>query len=302
MTNGFLPDALLPSDDEFLVEVKSDSSYCQGESCRSENDNEPLCDESSHATTSSSTRREPQKSVLKTSLSYTGLSDSMPTVDNIVIPIRTDKSAWKTLPPPPPPPRKKAGGMRTSESSPALSRSGRMTRNHVSFTQVHVRAYDMTLGDHPACVTGTPVTLDWQYLQHEPLHLEQYEQQQQYKKPQEAQARNTEVMRLGSFERECILKDAGFSRKEMQQARQQVDKQKRQRSQTVSWLPLMPLEELIQRAKRKLQKRPLLVLRNGIIRKNTLTKSASKGTLFVEEDTTVESSSTFDASSQSLSF
>jgi len=48
-------------------------------------------------------------------------------------------------------------------------------KKEVRFANVHVRDYGMILGDHPSCSYGPPVTLDWDYLEYEPLEINEYE-------------------------------------------------------------------------------------------------------------------------------
>jgi hypothetical protein len=46
----------------------------------------------------------------------------------------------------------------------------------VSFGNVHVREYSQTLGDHPLCETGCPLSLDWDYSVCESLTVDMYEE------------------------------------------------------------------------------------------------------------------------------
>jgi hypothetical protein len=45
----------------------------------------------------------------------------------------------------------------------------------VKFAEVQVRTYAITIGDHPCCTLGCPVTLDWDYTSDDATTVDQYE-------------------------------------------------------------------------------------------------------------------------------
>jgi hypothetical protein len=47
----------------------------------------------------------------------------------------------------------------------------------VQFSTVEIRAYTITIGDHPCCTIGCPITLDWDYLSDDTISIDDYEQQ-----------------------------------------------------------------------------------------------------------------------------
>jgi hypothetical protein len=47
----------------------------------------------------------------------------------------------------------------------------------VSFTNVEIRSYTLTIGDHPCCTIGCPITLDWEYMTDDVTTVDQYETQ-----------------------------------------------------------------------------------------------------------------------------
>jgi hypothetical protein len=49
------------------------------------------------------------------------------------------------------------------------------TGRHVVFGEVEVREYDVTVGDHPLCMTGCPLSLDWTYDVCAPLTVDEFE-------------------------------------------------------------------------------------------------------------------------------
>lgn len=199
-------------------------------------------------------QRLPHKSVLKKSSSYGSQLEDLDDNDNPpddVIPINTQKSAWKALPAP----KLEPVTMRKVGSSPSLLEShdnnnnnkARPLKRNVSFSDIHIRDYNMTLGDHPSCSRGTPVSLDWDYAEpNPPMRLDQYERHRARRSRQE--------FHLDASQREDIVRQAGFSRGEIQRSQRGVARVRRQRATTQSRLSLMPLEDWMEKATRKLRR------------------------------------------------
>jgi len=120
-------------------------------------------------------------------------------------------------------------------------------QQHVSFGQITVRNYDMILGDHPNCSRGPPVTLDWDYLEYEPLPVNEYE-------IHHARRRPLRLMHLKSDRRRELLKMAGYSNGSIQVATRNVEKIKRQRAITKKCLPARSAEEAMATARRNLMR------------------------------------------------
>ena len=47
----------------------------------------------------------------------------------------------------------------------------------VQFSNVEIRSYAITIGDHPCCTIGCPITLDWEYTTNDTVSLQYYETQ-----------------------------------------------------------------------------------------------------------------------------
>ena len=237
----------------------------------------------------------PRKSALKKVSSYNGL-EGLPgacaVTEEETIPINTHKSAWKTLPAPKattitsrvrrvgsspalfPEPEQDEAPL-PAPLSPSLSspkpHQHRIKRN-VSFTQIHVRDYPMTLGDNPSCVMGTPVTLDWDYQQQAPLAVEEYEAHRPAR-------RNRYEMRLHEQARQDILRAAGVSRTDMKVQQEQISRTRRQRAATITLLPLEPLEALVESARRKVKRLSGLRKNNNSKKKNGTTTTTTTAML-----------------------
>ena len=45
----------------------------------------------------------------------------------------------------------------------------------VQFANIEVRSYSITIGDHPCCTIGCPITLDWEYKTEDTVSIQEYE-------------------------------------------------------------------------------------------------------------------------------
>jgi hypothetical protein len=119
---------------------------------------------------------------------------------------------------------------------------------HVSFHQVVVRQYGMILGDHPNCSYGPPVTLEWDYLEYEPLPLDEYEYHHARRRP-------LKLLILNYFRRKAmLLADENYTKDELKKATRKVDRTKRQRAITKNMLMYRRVEDIIETAGRRLKR------------------------------------------------
>lgn len=58
----------------------------------------------------------------------------------------------------------------STQSGPQLALERR-----VSFGSVEVREFNRTAGDHPDCREGPPMSLDWKYVEKQPISVDHYE-------------------------------------------------------------------------------------------------------------------------------
>ena len=203
--------------------------------------------------------RIPSKPILKTSVDES-------------IPICTKRKSWKTLPKPNMDQIKmkrveslnsffhpqlvaqqqQQQQQQDSPDSPKMKRSN----SKVAFQDVLIREYDTTIGDNPSVSMGTPLSLDWNYQENEPLDLDLYEANR-------GKRRGMRQMYLNYFQRKNILIHKwGYTEQEVKDAKRQVRKTKSQRDMTSylmrSFPPLAKMEEagesLVRKTKRALRR------------------------------------------------
>lgn len=123
-----------------------------------------------------------------------------------------------------------------------------MKRN-VSFSNLEIRSYNVTLGD-AACSSGAPITLDWDYdpstTQH--LPIDQYESYRHFEAPRRSKA---EMLMPASHRQYLLMREAGFSRGDIQKAIEEARRVAKNRVQTRKNLKYMPMEEALESTKRK---------------------------------------------------
>lgn len=61
----------------------------------------------------------------------------------------------------------------------------------------------MILGDHPSCRFGVPVTIEWDYVEYEPLSVDDYEVHHALRRP-------LAQMRLSSNHKQDMLCSLGY--------------------------------------------------------------------------------------------
>ncbi|KAL7538551.1 hypothetical protein ACHAXR_008636 [Thalassiosira sp. AJA248-18] len=123
-------------------------------------------------------------------------------------------------------------------------------KRKVHFGTVLVRDYNMILGEHPCCSIGPPITIDWDYLEYEPLDVDEYE----FHHPPR---RSMREMCLNYYQRKNLLSHAGFTEVDFKQTKKEVNRAKLNRSltrQVVSYYPLLKVEDAVESACRKFKR------------------------------------------------
>ena len=115
----------------------------------------------------------------------------------------------------------------------------------VSFHNVRIREYPMTVGDNPAVSSGVAITMDWDPLEQgsHVVELDEYEQCR-------PERRVIGQMRIPPGERDQILRRSGHSRREMQRGLRASNIARRQRTETLGTLHRQQFDELREKASR----------------------------------------------------
>jgi hypothetical protein len=119
------------------------------------------------------------------------------------------------------------------------SRSESSFKRSVSFGKLGVRQYSVEISDHPSCSYGPPVQLGWDFKEKEAIPLESYEEGRHPR-------REIGDLVLSYYDRRfMLLKQAGYSKREVKEAVKEVERVKRERMVTDMFLPVSPVEETI---------------------------------------------------------
>lgn len=147
-------------------------------------------------------------------------------------------------------------GLRRAASVSCLKRrtsnEGTKPKRTISFTNLEIREYDLTIGDNPSVSYGPPVQLSWQYSQSEARDLEDYESQKMLDRSRGRRSRRVENMSWAK--REAMLKRQGFSQDDIEAKVTEVNKVKQGRSVTRALVVTGRTEEALESAGRKLKR------------------------------------------------
>eukprot|EP00816_Leptocylindrus_hargravesii_P011526 CAMPEP_0196808172 /NCGR_PEP_ID=MMETSP1362-20130617/8159_1 /TAXON_ID=163516 /ORGANISM="Leptocylindrus danicus, Strain CCMP1856" /LENGTH=601 /DNA_ID=CAMNT_0042182401 /DNA_START=444 /DNA_END=2249 /DNA_ORIENTATION=+ len=136
-----------------------------------------------------------------------------------------------------------------SSSSTSKTTATTMKRN-ISFTNIEIREYGMTLGDHPSVSHGPPVQLSWDYKTNEAIDIEQYET---FREPR----RKKYQLVLSYYVRKRMLGEAKISREEIKKAiaTTKVIKAQRNRTRALLSIPMVqPVEAAMESLVRRIKK------------------------------------------------
>lgn len=123
--------------------------------------------------------------------------------------------------------------------SKRIASEGNLHRN-VSFSSLSIREYPPAISDNPSCSFGPPVQLDWEYEAEQTHPIDLYEQSRQPR-------RASHDLLLSYYDRRFLLiKQAGYSRKEVTEAVKAAERVKRERMLTDLFLPAHALDETVE--------------------------------------------------------
>eukprot|EP00934_Nitzschia_sp_Nitz4_P008909 Nitzschia sp. Nitz4//scaffold66_size103028//90872//91996//NITZ4_004514-RA/size103028-processed-gene-0.16-mRNA-1//1//CDS//3329556398//8899//frame0 len=110
----------------------------------------------------------------------------------------------------------------------------------VSFSSLSIREYPPALSDNPSCSFGPPIQLGWEHEAEETLHIDHYEETRQPR-------RESHDLVLSYYDRRyLLLKQAGYSRREVKETMKEVERVKRERMVTDLFLPVHMLDETVE--------------------------------------------------------
>jgi len=124
------------------------------------------------------------------------------------------------------------------------------------FSTLTVREYPRILGDN-VTVMGPPISLSWDYDDESVYDLEEYLIAVQDSKRIQAE------LKIPSMHRDMMLRESGYSRKEIQTACKKSTIARNQRKRTIETLKLQPLEEFFEKVKKNGKKNPIRLLRKN---------------------------------------
>jgi len=125
---------------------------------------------------------------------------------------------------------------RNNDSKPKKS-----IKPSVSFHSISVREYNIAMGDNPSCSYGIPISLGWEYQQHDTVPLSSILTEEK----QTTNGNNNFI--LSYHVRRQLLKNAGYPTCAMRTCLRQVNRCKRDRAVTELFLAAQPLEDAMER-------------------------------------------------------
>ena len=118
-----------------------------------------------------------------------------------------------------------------------------------SFSTIEIRFYERILGDNPSCSTGPSLSIGWNYdvdnVIRLPLDKFEYMRSDRLDGPE---------LVISREEREEMLEELGYKERDIADAVRSNIRVKNQRRQTINNLSVMPVEEIIEKASRKMKK------------------------------------------------
>jgi hypothetical protein len=121
------------------------------------------------------------------------------------------------------------------------------------FDKVVVRKYTRILNDNPACTKGPSIGLGWEFDE-EAFEIDDYEMER-------GRLRRTHELMLNRTQREKLVRDLGYTERDIAAAVRCANKIKSQRRQTINNLGATQMEEAVENAARRVKN--IIFLRNN---------------------------------------
>ena len=129
-----------------------------------------------------------------------------------------------------------------------LTTPSRGRRRHVAFSSVQIRRYPMILADNPACSSGPPLSLGWEYELLPEMSMTEFESFRL-----RSRRIHTHHLILSHYKRVQILQLAGYAAEEIKTVEKEMAKVRVQRQMT-ALSPFGKLEQLAESVGRKLKR------------------------------------------------
>jgi hypothetical protein len=143
-----------------------------------------------------------------------------------------------------------------SAPTPATrSNSSSNRKNSVVFDKIVIREHQITMGDNPSCSYGTPISLDWDYIDFEELTLEDYEMHKITSG--RGRPRTLRQLYLNHYQRVHRLQQEGYTEAQIKARKHEVSKSRKQRNTTrflAQAKVLVHLEDIVESAGRKVSR------------------------------------------------
>ena len=120
-----------------------------------------------------------------------------------------------------------------------LDESVSTNRKKVKFTNIEIREYPICVGNNPAGTLGVPITIDWTHDGELTCPLDMYEEN----KPT---PRTMAELRIPSKRRDEMLKQLGFSAREIMEGKRNATIGRNQRKKTNNTFNLAPYQEFLE--------------------------------------------------------
>jgi hypothetical protein len=107
----------------------------------------------------------------------------------------------------------------------------------ISFSFIEIREYPICIGDNPAGLTGTPLSIEWKHFSEVQIELEEYEKERPAR-------RNLSGLAMGEKVRHDMLRRIGYSIVDIRSGTKPVNIDRAQRRRTVENMKLDKLHEI----------------------------------------------------------
>jgi hypothetical protein len=112
------------------------------------------------------------------------------------------------------------------ESDSSVISADMSSKRAVSFGLIQIREYNRVVGDNPTVSFGPPLSIGWEFVQNEALHIDVYESKK---------LQRTSPLLMNSITRKSMLRNIyDVPAEDIRAAEQQVQKVQRQRLQTLN--------------------------------------------------------------------